>query len=192
MMAGQAGDASLAGNKHALSQAGDPERSLVIDGNDDIKEQPTVVDSGDETAEPHVACHGGDGGDDQVGGRAEPEGRWCDGRWVGGGRVHFGADLSPQIRELVEERRRTPAQFASTRNLRGATLDELAVEEMPQGLFIDRDERRRRARGKRRKPVDRLFKGMSIGAFMFQIVRIHPHILPTAFCATLAAASVAS
>lgn len=30
------------------------------------------------------------------------------------------------------------------------------------------------------------FKGMSIGAFMFQIVRIHPHILPTAFCATLA------
>jgi len=30
------------------------------------------------------------------------------------------------------------------------------------------------------------FKGMSIGAFLFQVMAIHPHILPTAFCATLA------
>ena len=97
---------------------------------------------------------GVDGGVGSEGG--EPEGRECDGRWVAGGRVRFGAALSPELREWVEERRRSPAEFASWRNLRGVKSEELWREELPRGLLEwERGREGRRKKRKKRRPLDR-------------------------------------
>ena len=64
----------------------------------------------------------------------KPSGAYRDGVWIEGGRMSDGPALTPSINALIDQARRTPASFASLRNLAPEGDDVLRRAPIPDGL----------------------------------------------------------